>query len=140
MILQGANQREKFAMKLSLGSTAMAMTLALGVYLSDSAGAQQLQFACDQDGDAFVDASESRLCADAQFDKLAAGQALTAEQLGSIGQQRIPPSEVDQNDDGEISREEWIGYIDGRFTRAAAASGGKMSLEDYAKWQLELQP
>ena len=50
-------------------------------------------------------------------------------------------SEVDENDDGQISREEWAGYVEARFTEATEASGGKMSIEDYTQWREEgMQP
>jgi hypothetical protein len=60
--------------------------------------------------------------ATAEFDKVAADKALTAEQLGAIDQQDIPICEVDENDDGQISREEWTGYVEARFSRATEAS------------------
>jgi hypothetical protein len=73
--------------------------------------------------------------ATAEFDKVAADKALTAEQLGAIDQQDIPICEVDENDDGQISREEWTGYVEARSARAAEASEGKMSIADYTKWR-----
>ena len=126
---------------LLVGCTSIVMALGVGVYLSGSVAAQQLQYACDDDGDGFVNATESDMCTDRQFDKLALDDALTAEQLGAIGQQGIPPSEVDENDDGQISREEWAGYVEARFTKSTEATEGKMSIEDYTRWREEgMQP
>jgi hypothetical protein len=122
---------------LVAGWASIAMALGLGMYLSGSVTAQQVQYACDQNGDARVDPTESRICTDREFDALAVDQALNAEQLGAIGQQGIPLAEVDENDDGEINREEWIDYVEGQFDHAAEASGGTMSLEEYAKWRQE---
>ena len=117
------------------------MALGVGVYVSGFVAAQQLQYACDKDGDGFVNAMELDMCTDQQFDKLAVDDALAAEQLGAIGQQGIPFSEVDENDDGQISREEWAGYVEARFTDATEASEGKMSIEDYTQWREEgMQP
>jgi hypothetical protein len=125
---------------LLVGCTSIVMALGVGVYLSGSVGAQQLQYACDETGDGFVDATEFDMCTDREFDQLAVDKALTAEQLGSIGQQGVPPSEVDENDDGQISREEWTGYVKGRFASASEASDGKMSIADYTKWREEGMP
>jgi hypothetical protein len=126
---------------LLVGCTSIVMALGVGVYLGGSVGAQQLQYACDdENGDGFVDATESDMCTNREFDKLAVDKALTAEQLGALGQQRQPLSEVDGNDDGEISREEWIGYVEEQFARATEGTGGRMSIDDYTKWREEGMP
>jgi hypothetical protein len=126
---------------LLVGCTSIVMALGVGVYVSGPVAAQQLQYACDEDGDGFVNATESDMCTDQQFDKVAVDDALTAEQLGAIGQQGIPPSEVDENDDGQISREEWAGYVEARFAKSTEATEGKMSIEDYTRWREEgMQP
>jgi hypothetical protein len=67
------------------GASAWALGLALAVHLSGGASAQQVQFACDANSDGSVDATESRQCTDAEFDRIApAGTAgLTAEQLSA---------------------------------------------------------
>jgi hypothetical protein len=136
-----AAEQERIAMNLLAGWASIAMAIGLGMYLSGSVTAQQLQYACDQNGDARVDPAEARICTDREFDALAVNEALTAEQLGAIGQQEIPLSEVDENNDGAVNREEWIDYVEGQFNDAAEASGGTMSLEDYAKWRQEnIQP
>jgi hypothetical protein len=80
-------------MKLLLGSTALAIALGLGAYPAGPAAAQQIQYACDENGDGFVDATESRLCTEREFDEIAAGeQALTEEQLSALseGQEGMP--------------------------------------------------
>ena len=129
-------------MKLLLGSTALGLALGLGAALSGPAAAQQIQYACDANEDGFVDATEQRLCTDREFDGLAAGEeVLTEEQLSVMGegQEGIPPTfaEVDQNGDGEISREDWVGFSERRFAGATEASGGQMSAEDYERWRQE---
>jgi hypothetical protein len=59
-------------MKLWFGSTTLVSSLGLCVCLTDSAAAQQIQFACDANDDGSVDAAESRLCTDREFDEIAA--------------------------------------------------------------------
>jgi hypothetical protein len=84
-------------MKLLLGSTALAIALGLGAYPAGPAAAQQIQYACDENGDGFVDATESRLCTEREFDEIAAGeQALTEEQLSALseGQEGMPAFRV----------------------------------------------
>jgi hypothetical protein len=137
---QEETEREKAAMKLLLGSTTLSLALGLSLVLHGPAAAQQVQFACDANDDGNVDAAESRLCTDAEFDRIAPGeQALTEERLKAMaeGGQGIQPTfaEVDENGDGQISREEWVAYSDRRFAGATEASGGRMSTEDYRAWR-----
>jgi hypothetical protein len=126
-------------MKLLLGSTALTLALGLVAYFGDPAAAQQVQYACDENEDGFVDATESRLCTDAEFDEIAAGEQVLTEELLSAraeGQEGTPTfAEVDQNGDGQISREEWIAFGEERFAGAAKASGGRMSTQDYSTWR-----
>ena len=133
-------------MKLLWGSTALGLALGLGMSLTGPAAAQQIQFACDEDNDGFVDATEARLCTEREFDEIAAGgEALTEEQLSATGEgrERVPPtfSEVDENGDGAISRQEWVAFSERRFAGATEASGGQMSAEEYERWrQNGMQP
>lgn len=116
---------------LSVGSIALAMALGTGAYLSGPAAAQQLQYACDENGDGFVDASESRLCTEREFDELAAGdEMLTEERLSAMGQGETF-SEIDENGDGEVSREEWTRWHERRFTAATQTSESGMPAADY---------
>jgi hypothetical protein len=113
--------------------------IALSV-LAGPAVAQQIQFACDVNKDGSVDASESRLCTDAEFDRIAPGEAtLTEEQLlaKTAAQQGVAPnfSEIDKNGDGRISHSEWGDYSDKSFASATETTGGKMTSEDYATWR-----
>jgi hypothetical protein len=129
-------------MRFLLGSTALVLSLGLGVHLTNPAVAQQIQFACDANNDNVVDATESRLCTDREFDEIAPGEtALTEERLLAAmqGRQGALPSfgEIDEDGDGQISREEWGAFNDERFGAAAAAQGGKMSSEDYGKWRAQ---
>ena len=58
------------------------MAFGAGICLNGPAAAQQLQLACDANDDGFVDAQESKLCTDREFDEIAAGeQVLTEEAL-----------------------------------------------------------
>ena len=133
-------------MKLLWGSTALGLAFGLGMSLTGPAAAQQIQFACDEDNDGFVDATEARLCMEREFDETAAGgEALTEEQLSATGEgrERVPPtfSEVDENGDGAISRQEWVAFSERRFAGATEASGGRMSAEEYERWrQNGMQP
>jgi EF hand len=127
------------AMKLLLGSTGLALTFGLGVCLSGPAAGQQLQYACDANDDGFVDAQESKLCTDAEFDKIAAGESVLTEEVlkaKSEGGKGMPTfAEADQNGDGQISREEWGEFSGQRFAGAAEASGGRMTAEEYNAWR-----
>jgi hypothetical protein len=69
-------------MKFLLGSTALVLSLGLGMCLTNPAVAQQIQLSCDANNDNMVDATESRLCTDREFDEIAPGEtALTEERL-----------------------------------------------------------
>ena len=119
---------------LSVGAIALAVALGTGAHLSGPAAAQQLQYACDENGDGFVDASESRTCTERQFDELAAGEkVLTEERLSAIGQgeQGRTFSEVDENADGEVSREEWASWHEQRFTAATQTGESGIPAADY---------
>jgi hypothetical protein len=126
-------------MKLWFGSTGLALILGLGVCLSGPAAGQQVQLACDANDDDYVDAQESKLCTDAEFDKLAAGESVLTEEVlkaKSEGGKGMPTfAEADQNGDGQISREEWDEFSGQRFAGATEASGGRMSVEDYNAWR-----
>jgi len=127
-------------MKLLLGSTAMA--LGLCGCLSGSAAAQQLRHACDETGDGFVDTHEARRCSDREFDRIGAGaSALSESDLTALSEaeEGVGPAfaDIDANGDGQINRNEWVGFGDRRFAGASAASGGRMTAADYAKWRRE---
>jgi hypothetical protein len=117
---------------LSVGAVALAVALGTGACLSGPAAAQQLQYACDENGDGFVDASESRICTEREFDELAAGEeALTEEGLSAAGAEGRTFSEVDQNADGEVSREEWTSWHEQRFTAATQTGQSGIPAADY---------
>lgn len=121
-------------MKL-LASTTLVLVLGLGVLPDGSLLAQQIQFACDENDDGFVDASESALCTDAEFDEIAKGEGvLTEEQLYANKGASPTFSDIDENGDGEVSRAEWAGFSDRRFAGATEASDGRMPAEDYEGW------
>ncbi len=129
-------------MKPWFGSTALALGLGLALQLGGPAAAQQVQFACDQNNDASVDATESRLCTDQEFDKIAPGEkALGEEALFAkitSGKGVMPEfAEIDVNGDGEISRTEWSDFGAQGFTEAAGASGGTMTNDAYSNWRAQ---
>jgi hypothetical protein len=113
------------------------LTTVLAVALLSGAGgaaAQQLQFACDANDDGFVDAKESSLCTDREFDEIAAGEKVLTEEVLSAqasGKQGIVFAEVDENGDGKISREEWSNWHQEGFKAATDASQGMMPAADY---------
>jgi hypothetical protein len=128
-------------MKLWFGSTALASSLGLCVYVTGFAAAQQIQFACDANDDGSVDAAESRLCTDREFDEIAPGEtALTEEQLFAkmtTEKGSVAPTfaEIDENGDGQVSRAEWSDFSAGRFAEATKAGGGMMPEQDYDEWR-----
>ena len=91
--------------------------------------------------DGFVDAQESELCTDREFDEIAAGEkALTEERLSARAQNQegVPKfSDADQNGDGQISREEWAAFSGQRFAGATESSDGRMSVEEYNTWRMQ---
>ena len=111
-------------------STAFAVALLSGVGV---AAAQQLQLACDENDDGFVDAKESSLCMDQKFDEIAAGEVLTEEVLSAKagGEKGAVFAEVDENGDGKVSREEWQSWNATSFTAATEATQGMMPTADY---------
>jgi hypothetical protein len=121
-----------------VGSIALAVALGTGAYPSGPAAAQELQYACDENGDSFVDASESRSCTEREFDELAAGEeVLTEQQLSAMsqGERGMMFSEVDENGDGEVSREEWTKWHEQRFTAATQTGESGIPAADYESRQ-----
>ena len=117
---------------------ALVLALGTGAVLSGTAAAQQLQYACDQNADRFIDASESRACMERAFDELAAGEeALTEQQLSetSQGERGLVFAEADEDQNGEISREEWTRWHEQRFTAATQTSESGMPTADYERMQ-----
>jgi EF hand len=116
-------------------------SLGLCFYLTGFAAAQQIQFDCDANDDGSVDAAESRLCTDREFDEIAPGEtALTEEQLFAkmmTGKEGVAPTfaEIDQNGDGQVSRAEWSDFSAERFAEATKAGGGMMPEPDYDMWR-----
>jgi hypothetical protein len=119
---------------LSVAAIALAVALGTGAYLSGPAAAQQQQHACDANADAFIDTGESRMCTARDFDELAAGEdVLSEERLSATGQGQEGRtfSEVDENADGEISRDEWTQWHEQRFTAAIGTGESGMPVADY---------
>jgi EF hand len=123
---------------LSGAAMALAVALGTGACLSGPAAAQQLQYACDENGDGVVDASESRMCTERQFDELAAGEEMLTEEglsAASESAQGRAFSEVDKNADGEVSREEWTRWHEQRFTAATEAGESGIPAADYERME-----
>ena len=60
-------------------------------------------------------------------------EVLSAKAEGAKGMPKF--DEADRNGDGQISREEWVGFTGERFAGATEASGGRMGAEDYNSWR-----
>jgi hypothetical protein len=121
-----------------VGPIALATALGTGAYLSGPAGAEQLREACDGNGDRFVDASESRLCTEREFDALAAGEeTLTQQQLSAVtqGERGLTFYEIDEDGDGEVSREEWTKWHERRFIAAIQTGESGIPAADYESRQ-----
>lgn len=121
-----------------MGAIALAVALGTAACLSGPAAAQQLQYACDENGDGFVDAGESRSCTERSFEELAAGApALTEEQLRDLsqGERGLALYKLDENGDGEISPEEWTGWHERRFTAATQADESGMPTAEYERME-----
>jgi hypothetical protein len=121
-----------------VGWMAFAAALGTAAYLGGPAAAQQLQYACDENSDGFIDASESRSCTEGAFEELAAGEAvLTEEQLSGMsqGERGLIFAEADENQNGEISRDEWTRWHEQRFTAATQANESGMPTVDYERME-----
>ena len=73
-----------------------------------------------------------------EFDELAAGEeVLTEEQLGAMsqGERGMTFSEVDENGDGEVSREEWTKWHERRFIAAIQTGESGIPVADYESRQ-----
>jgi hypothetical protein len=132
-------------MNRGLGIAMLAGALGLGVPSSPVAEGQQLRHACDESGDGFIDGDEARMCRERAFDRVSAGDmALTEEDLSAMrgAEEGVGPAfaDIDEDGDGAVSRDEWTRFGDRRFSGAAAASGGRMSVEDYDRWRHEGMP
>ena len=95
--------------------------------------------ACDADKDGFIDDRDFRACIEQDFRNLASGRdALTLDSYGSVDHGSEPrPSftDLDINQDGKVSFEEFAIYYGERFKGAAAVNGGRMTADEYASWR-----
>ena len=95
-------------------------------------GAEELQFLCDTDRDGAVPAEETQGCAEQRFD-LAPGAAdgLAEEQfataLPDADGLRQQFGQVDQDGDGQISRDEWIAWFGPASAATTQAMEGRPS-------------
>ncbi len=110
------------------------------VHPMDVTGAQtEGVLRCDTDGDGFVHAEEARACYDQHFGTISGGGShLTLEQFsGDMTEAEDADAvyaEIDTDGDGQISREEWLAWRESGFAEAAGEEG-RMSVEDYERWQ-----
>ena len=93
---------------------------------------------CDVDGDGFVTVDESRACYEEHFGTISGGGShLTMEQFtGAVPEAESDPTlfeQLDTDGDGQVSRDEWLEWRGAGF--AEAAPEGRMSVEDYERWQ-----
>ena len=127
-------------MRRHRASSAVAIMSALS-FVTASAQAQQppAPAACDTDKDGFIDERDFKLCAEQDFRNLVGGRNnLTLETYGNVDQSSEPrPSftDLDINQDGKITLEEFGSFYGERFKGAASMSGGRMSTDEYASWR-----
>lgn len=119
------------------------LTLAVAIVLLSGLGATtgmaMAPVACDTDHNHYVTAREARSCSERLFDEIRSGQPA----IGPAAFRKAPPQaknpdalfkEVDQNGDGQISRQEWIDWRQRDFTDATAKSSGMLPAADYQNW------
>lgn len=152
-------------MKILKSSTALALVLGFGVAMAglpayaageqtdvtagtaaetgtttgtEAAAGAEAQTGMEGD-DEFVTSEQARSDAERQFDELGRGEEyLTQEHMGTA----FPEAEgedlfaqIDEDGDGQISREEWINWREGGFAEATQGTEGRMSAQEYETWQ-----
>lgn len=130
-------------MKTATASTALALLLGLGLGVAPPAGAEQHMpeqkpMVCDTNDDGVVSAAEANVCAEEEFGQITADEEyLTEEQFGTMYEGTGEPADVfariDQDEDGEITRDEWIGWREEGFAEATEGTG-EMPTQEYEDW------
>jgi hypothetical protein len=123
------------SMRLSTLAAAAVLLSGLGV----TTGMAMAPMSCDTDHNHYVTAREARSCSERLFDQIRAGQPAIGSGAfhKALPQARDPEAlfkEVDQNGDGQISRQEWIEWRQRDFTDATAKSSGMLPAADYQNW------
>jgi EF hand domain-containing protein len=114
-------------MKILMTSAAVALLSGLGVGVASAV----VPMACDTDGDSFISAEEARTCTEQRFEEVGAEEeGLTQQQFGEAFPE-ADFTQVDQDGDGKISRDEWMKWHEQGFTAATEASEGRMPAVDY---------
>lgn len=148
-------------MKALKSSTALALALGLGVSMggmqayaagdkteagattaagTGTATGAQAQAGADVDQDEFVTADEARTAAEQQFQEFGGGQEyMTEEQFGTAfpeaGDAQGMFAQIDEDGDGQISREEWMNWREQGFAEATQGTEGQMPAQDWETWQ-----
>ena len=125
-------------------TTALALLFGLGVAATGTPAAAQGAGAaeiCDRNEDGFIDSQESWVCADARFDEASGGGEYITEGRHFIN---LYPGEddaiglydeIDADQDRQISRDEYRAWYEGRFAAATEATGGRMAVADYERFE-----
>ena len=117
--------------------TAAAAVLLSG--LGAATGGAVVPLGCDLDKDNYINGSEARRCTEQRFEQISSGQkGFGPEQLGKALPDVQNPGalfkEIDQDGDGQISRQEWSEWQEQSFSTATAKSGSLMPAANYQKW------
>ena len=125
-------------MRIMTISAAVALLSALGA----TTGAAVAPMACDLDNNSYIDASEAKKCTEQRFEQVTNGQkGFGEEQFGQafpqVQNRGALFKQLDQDKDGQISRQEWADWHGQAFATATAKSGSQMPAADYQKWSDE---
>jgi hypothetical protein len=119
------------------------LTLAAAIVLLSGLGATTCMamapMSCDTDHNHYVTTREAMSCSERLFDQIRVGQPGIGPEAfrKALPQAKDPDAlfkEVDQNGDGQISRQEWIDWRQRDFTDATAKSSGMLPAVDYQNW------
>ena len=118
-------------MKKTADSTALALLLGLGLALPAAA-----QEGADMDADQYVTAVEAQAYDERRWREFTGGaeemriEHFTSAMSGAQDYQAsFAEADVDQN--GRVSRDEWIQWREGRFTEATEGTEGRMEAGQY---------
>ena len=122
-------------MRIVTMSAAVVLLSGLGAATSSAV----VPLGCDLNNDSYIDASEAKKCDEQRFEQITNGQkGFGPEEFGKAFPDVQNSGElfkqVDQNNDGEVSQQEWASWHEQSFATATAKSGSKMPSPDYQKW------
>ena len=113
--------------------SALSLLLALGL----AGGPAHAQSAvCDDDGNGYVSADEAEQCADRNYSTLLGGEESMSEESFSGVHGAEAFSTVDADQDGMVTREEYVQWRRDEFDTALGASD-EMPASDYETWSAE---